>query len=63
MSEVFACECGRKTTNPYLISGKKMCVICAEDEAPDLVERVERRDIYRSRDHEVPQSKYGHFRD
>jgi hypothetical protein len=59
MSEVFTCECGRRTTNPYVIFGKKVCVVCAEDEAPDIVERRERRDLSRERMHTVPQSKYG----
>lgn len=63
MSEVFLCGCGRKTTNPFVIHGKRMCVICAEDEAPDIVERRERKDVYQLRRRAVPQSKYGHIRD
>lgn len=34
---IFSCDCGRKTTEPYLIKGMMYCVICAEDIAPGLV--------------------------
>lgn len=42
MSVVFTCECGRKTTEPYIIGGVKMCVICAEDIDPKEVDKREK---------------------
>ncbi len=42
MSRVFTCRCGRKTTEPYVIHGEQICVVCAEFEEPDVVTRRER---------------------
>lgn len=63
MSQVFVCECGRKTTDPFVIRGKKLCVICAEDEMPDIVTRRERRNEYAYREHHVPTRRFGTSRD
>lgn len=43
MSRVFVCECGRKTTEPFLIRDVMYCTICAEDLRPDVVEGRERQ--------------------
>ena len=42
MSVVFTCECGRRTTEPFLIRDKRYCTICAEDLRPDIVDSRER---------------------
>jgi len=42
MSVVFTCECGRRTTEPFVIGQKKLCVICAEEFFPHVVESRER---------------------
>lgn len=36
------CACGRQTTDPFLINGVRMCVICAEDLKPEVVDSRER---------------------
>ena len=59
MSQVFTCGCGRKTTQPFIISGKRMCTICAEDEAPDIVSKRERKAVWDDRTHRIPMRKYG----
>ena len=33
----FDCSCGVKTRDPFLVNGKLMCVMCAENIAPRLV--------------------------
>lgn len=35
---VFECDCGRRTKEPFLVGGVKMCAVCAEEFAPELVE-------------------------
>jgi len=42
MSVVFTCECGRRTTEPYIIRNVKMCVICADEIRPEVVDSRER---------------------
>lgn len=42
---VFVCECGRKTTEPFLINGERYCTVCAEDINPQLVMRRERSNL------------------
>lgn len=61
MSQVFTCECGRKTTEPFVIRGVKMCVICAEDEAPEIVDRRAKDNYRRYNDKhmDVDRSRYG----
>lgn len=59
MSQVFVCECGRRTTDPYIIRGKRMCVICAEDEAPSMVDARERMNTRKIREAYIPTRKYG----
>jgi len=34
---IFKCDCGRRTTEPFLINGQKFCTVCAEDLAPKIV--------------------------
>lgn len=63
MSFVFVCSCGRKTTEPFVIRGQQLCVICAEDEAPEIVTRREKTNLRRFRDPHVPTRKYGVSRD
>ena len=61
MSQVFTCGCGRKTTQPFSVSGKLVCVVCAEDELPSAVDSREkfnkRRDRYENG--KVPTGRYG----
>jgi hypothetical protein len=45
MSQVFECECGRKTTEPFIIKGRRYCTVCAEDIWPDVVESRERHNL------------------
>lgn len=61
MSLVFTCECGRKTTEPFVIRGEKMCVICAEDVAPMIVDQRERKNYRRYNDKHMnmDRSRYG----
>ena len=33
----FECFCGMKTREPFLVNGQLMCVMCAENIAPRLV--------------------------
>jgi hypothetical protein len=47
MSVVFTCECGRKTTEPFIIGKVRYCTICAEDLRPDIVESRERHNRHR----------------
>jgi hypothetical protein len=47
MSQVFTCQCGRKTTQPFLIKDTRYCVFCAEEIAPDIVDKREERDLRR----------------
>ena len=42
MSVVFQCACGRKTTDPFIIDGARMCVICADQARPEIVDSRER---------------------
>lgn len=42
MSRVFTCGCGRKTTDPFIVDGRQVCVICAEFEQPEVVTSRER---------------------
>jgi len=63
MSQVFVCSCGRKTTEPFIIRGHSVCVICAEDEAPDIVTRREKTNLRKFRDPKVPTRRYGVGRD
>ena len=41
-SKVFYCPCGARTTDPYFIGDTVMCVLCAEEMDPKLVERKTR---------------------
>lgn len=59
MSQVFVCSCGRKTTEPFMVHGRKICVICAEDENPEIVTKREKVNVRKFRDHHVPTRKYG----
>lgn len=64
MSVVFKCECGRRTTDPFIIDGVKMCVICAEEADPRSVDNREKRNYrrYTSEKMNVSRSRYGrHF--
>lgn len=45
MSAVFTCSCGRKTTEPFIISGERYCTVCAEDLRPDIVASRERHNL------------------
>lgn len=59
MSQVFVCECGRKTTEPFVIRGVRMCVVCAEEEDPRIVDQREKKN-YRSETHvRVDRSRFG----
>lgn len=42
---VFVCRCGMKTTAPFLVGGRWMCTLCAEDEHPGLVNRRAREEF------------------
>lgn len=44
---IIQCGCGRKTTEPFVISGIRYCTICAEDLRPDIVASRERRNLAR----------------
>jgi len=44
MARPFACSCGRLTREPYLVNGQLMCVLCAEQVAPHLVDARTVRD-------------------
>ncbi len=61
MSVVFDCGCGRRTTEPFIINNEKMCVVCAEEIAPRLVERRAKYNYerYQVRQHDVDRSRYG----
>lgn len=39
MAKVYTCDCGMKTTEPYLIAGRLLCTMCAEEENPHIVNR------------------------
>lgn len=34
---VFTCECGVRTREPFRVNGTTMCAVCAEHVAPGLV--------------------------
>lgn len=34
---IYKCDCGRRTTEPFLVNGQKYCTVCVEDLAPSLV--------------------------
>lgn len=61
MSNIFTCECKRKTTDPYIIRGVKMCVVCAEDVAPNVVEKRTQYNYkrYQEQHGDVERSRYG----
>jgi len=44
MQRPFECSCGVKTTQPFMINGQVMCVMCAENIAPRLVSAKTSRD-------------------
>ena len=65
MSQVFTCRCGRKTTQPFVINGAPICVVCAEEEAPTEVDRRERREWrqYQAESYHtkaIPKNRFGH---
>lgn len=37
MNDVFQCDCGIRTREPFFVKGTKMCAVCAEQVAPALV--------------------------
>lgn len=39
MAKVFSCECGQRTTEPFMVNGRLMCTLCAEEFSPHLVSR------------------------
>lgn len=39
MAKVFTCSCGTKTTEPFMITGRLLCTLCAESENPHLVNK------------------------
>lgn len=61
MSVVFQCECGRRTTDPFIINGVKMCVICAEEADPRTVDIREKKNYrrYTTENMGVSKSRYG----
>lgn len=61
MTKIFTCECKRQTTDPYLIRGVRMCVVCAEEIAPDLVDKRTRQNYrrYQAEHGDVERSRYG----
>lgn len=58
---VFTCDCGRKTTEPYLIKGLFYCTVCAEDIAPGLVSQRAKYNwkAYTRDNRQVPSNPYG----
>lgn len=40
----WTCECGRLTNNPYFIRNQLLCVVCAEELDPRMVDRRVKRD-------------------
>ncbi len=61
MSVVFTCECGRRTTEPFIIKGAKMCVICADEIAPQIVDSRAKVNYrrYQEKHMDVDRSRYG----
>ena len=43
MNKPFRCSCGIETTEPFLIGGVKMCAVCADEMAPEIVSARARR--------------------
>jgi hypothetical protein len=44
MKKPFTCECGTRTTAPFLINGRHMCTLCAEEFHPGVVSKRASRD-------------------
>ena len=44
MKKPFTCECGIRTTAPFLINGQWMCTVCAQDAYPGMVTKRAMRD-------------------
>jgi hypothetical protein len=51
-SKVFHCSCGARTTEPYMVKGIAMCILCAQEAAPNIVERRVRSEERRYRNTE-----------
>lgn len=37
MNDIFTCDCGLQTREPFKVGHRLMCAVCAEKEAPGLV--------------------------